>query len=177
MPSQQCSVSGRRTALIPQSAMARVARLPVGPAKNPWPPTQAYSPPERLTPSRRTGSPEPSTSRLSSTHRQERVGATGAGDYDAEREHREPGPEGSRAATAPLARRPAGGDRADLDPSRSAAELDHLAGVLERPGRRRRTVGRDAYRLGRDDVVEVPPSPREAPLDGRVVIERPVRDD
>ena len=67
MPSQQSSFSGRRTAVISQDAIVAIARLPVGPAKMPRPSMQAYSVPERSTPSSRIGWPFASTSRLATT--------------------------------------------------------------------------------------------------------------
>src|SRR4029077_1276350 len=51
MPSQQSSFRGTRTAFTPcQDAMAATEASSDGPSKMPWPWTQAYSVPERLTP-------------------------------------------------------------------------------------------------------------------------------
>src|SRR3954449_5330547 len=54
MPSQQSSLMGRRTVLMPQEAIAATEAASVGPEKIPQPWMQAYSVPERLTPRRRT---------------------------------------------------------------------------------------------------------------------------
>src|SRR5450432_133572 len=69
MPSQQLSLSGRRTVLMCQVCMASMLASSVGPSKTLF--TVAvehmYSVPARLTPSRRTVLPAPSTSWLPRT--------------------------------------------------------------------------------------------------------------
>src|SRR6185437_5247675 len=64
MPSQHCSLSGTRTTLTFQPLIAAIEAASCGPSKMPQPWMQAYSVPERLTPSRRTGRPVPSTNWL-----------------------------------------------------------------------------------------------------------------
>src|SRR5205823_2261199 len=66
-PSQQASFSGSRTVLIRQAFIAAIASRSVGPTHIAQPCAHAYSKLERLTPSRRTVPPLPSTSRLPTT--------------------------------------------------------------------------------------------------------------
>src|SRR6476469_1036367 len=68
-PSQQLSFSGTRTALACQRAIARTEAAVAGPSKMPWPWTQAYSVPERLTPWMTTTWPRASSRRLPATWR------------------------------------------------------------------------------------------------------------
>ena len=69
IPSQQSSLSGTRTAFACQRAIARTEAAVAGPSKMPWPWTQAYSVPERLTPWKTTTRPRASSRRLPSTWR------------------------------------------------------------------------------------------------------------
>src|SRR5438067_4432585 len=73
MPSQQSSLSGRRTVLIRQDAIALTLPASLGPSKMLHPCTQAYSVPARFTPSRRT------CERLLSTNRFPEIRRAGAG--------------------------------------------------------------------------------------------------
>src|SRR5579864_8784985 len=61
MPSQQSSLSGTRTAMMCQDAMTAMEAASLGPSKNALPSVHSYSVPERLTPRRRIGCPEPLT--------------------------------------------------------------------------------------------------------------------
>ncbi len=76
MPDQHVSLSGIRTVVAPQDAIAFTDAASAGPSKKPqpcWfgssPPIQAYSVPERLTPRSRTGLLSPFKSLLPSTCR------------------------------------------------------------------------------------------------------------
>src|SRR5205823_12539993 len=62
IPSQQVSLSGRRTTLVRQDTIALTEGESDGPSKMPHPCAQAYSAPERFTPPSRTGRPAESTS-------------------------------------------------------------------------------------------------------------------
>src|SRR3954470_6231962 len=170
MPSQQCSFSGMRTAFTPHAAMARIARAPVGPAKKPsraaLDAVQAYSAPERFTPSSRICRPCASTRPWPDTWRR-------ASTFPAWRRASPPHP--AHAAVAAIARAArrrkvegrtalAGpGDRANLDPHADAAEARDAPRVGERLRSRRRKPRRGANGLSRDDVVEFTPAAREVP--------------
>ena len=63
MPSQQSSFKGTLMVLIRHVAMAAMPVFPTGPSKMPQPCAQAYSVPDRLTPTSSTGWSEALTSR------------------------------------------------------------------------------------------------------------------
>src|SRR5437870_2953586 len=67
MLSQQSSLRGTRTALMCQLAMALIEAASLGPSKMPQPWMQAYSVPERSTPSSRIRFPRASRSWLPDT--------------------------------------------------------------------------------------------------------------
>src|SRR3984893_343093 len=79
MLSQQSSLSGTRTALMCQLAIAATEAASFGPSKMPQPWMQAYSVPERSTPSKRIGGPAPFNSRFPDTRSARPVGGGGAG--------------------------------------------------------------------------------------------------
>src|SRR2546426_7354730 len=78
MLSQQSSFRGMRTASICQAAMAATEAASCGPSKMPHPWIQAYSVPERLTPSNRIAEPFPLTRWLAATLTDRGVAATAA---------------------------------------------------------------------------------------------------
>src|SRR2546423_6042087 len=67
MLSQQSSLRGIRTALMCHAAIAATEAASFGPSKMPHPWMQAYSVPERLTPSKRIAVPSPLTRWLPAT--------------------------------------------------------------------------------------------------------------
>src|SRR3977135_541254 len=79
MLSQQSSLSGTRTALMCQLAIAATEPASLGPSKMPQPWIHAYSVPERLTPSKRTGCPAALSNRLPDTRSAKPVAGVGAG--------------------------------------------------------------------------------------------------
>src|SRR5438270_323456 len=64
---QQASLSGIRTALLPQLLIAVIAAWSISPSKKPLPCTHEYSPPDRLTPHSVTCLPLASSSLLPDT--------------------------------------------------------------------------------------------------------------
>src|SRR3981081_3843612 len=79
MLSQQSSLSGTRTALMCQLAIAATEPASFGPSKMPQPVMQAYSVPGRSTPSKRIGCPAALSRRLPETRSARPVGGGGAG--------------------------------------------------------------------------------------------------
>src|SRR5438309_1777579 len=78
MFSQQSSLRGTRTALMCQLAMALIEAASLGPSKMPQPWMQAYSVPERSTPSSRIRFPRASRSWLPDTRSASPGGGEGA---------------------------------------------------------------------------------------------------
>src|SRR5690348_6482499 len=78
-PSQHSSLSGMRTVLAFQSAIALTEASSTGPSKMPYPWTHMNSPPERLTPSSRRVVPPASTSLFPETCSSGAVPVVGGG--------------------------------------------------------------------------------------------------
>ena len=77
MPSQQSSFSGTRTAFTCHAPMAAIDAWSDGPSKMPQPCAQAYSVPERSTPSSRSGRPAAFTSWFPTTLTETLLAAAG----------------------------------------------------------------------------------------------------
>src|SRR5205823_13176266 len=104
MLSQQSSFSGMRTALMCQPAIAAMDAASFGPSKRPQPWMQAYSVPERLTPSSRIVWPLPLIRWLPDTPIESgaAAGGPGAGGGGSRREDAENATRNERGPMAPV---------------------------------------------------------------------------